>query len=209
MRKVLVDDHALFGDEAASLLLAWGHEDFGPASERGEAGDTLDESFPDVVLMNSRTPGASARDPVRTQARRPGVAIVMLTVSDEEAQLFRAIRAAAQGDLAADLESPLRSMLEGVTRGEPTISPVAPVRAQRLTVRELAVLRLVTEGLHNREIASRLGISENTVKFHLKNIVDKMHTQNRAELAARAVRDGLVPRHFPRAPQRRAMKRGG
>ena len=65
--------------------------------------------------------------------------------------------------------------------------------SQRLTEREVGVLRLVTEGKRNREIATELGISENTVKFHLKNIVEKLHAQNRAELAARAVREGLVP----------------
>ena len=68
------------------------------------------------------------------------------------------------------------------------------------------MLRLVTEGLRNREIAVELGISENTVKFHLKNIVEKLHAQNRAELAARAVREGLVPdipaRGSSRAPRR-------
>jgi DNA-binding NarL/FixJ family response regulator len=69
----------------------------------------------------------------------------------------------------------------------------APAPTQRLTDREVQVLELVTDGQRNREIAVELGISENTVKFHLKNIVEKLHAQNRAELAARAVREGLVP----------------
>jgi DNA-binding NarL/FixJ family response regulator len=99
-------------------------------------------------------------------------------------------------------------MLEGVARGEPAITPATAARiideflrtpgsqpkpTQRLTDRELEVLKLVTAGQRNREIAVELGISENTVKFHLKNIVEKLHAQNRAELAARAVREGLVP----------------
>jgi DNA-binding NarL/FixJ family response regulator len=101
-----------------------------------------------------------------------------------------------------------------VARGEPAITPATAARiideflrtpggtrapSQRLTERELEVLRLVTAGQRNREIAAQLGISENTVKFHLKNIVEKLHAQNRAELAARAVREGLVadpPRDF-------------
>jgi DNA-binding NarL/FixJ family response regulator len=99
-------------------------------------------------------------------------------------------------------------MLEGVARGEPAITPATAVRiieellqtpngspraSQRLTDRQLEVLQLVTAGLRNREIGTELGISENTVKFHLKNIVAKLHAQNRADLAARAVREGLVP----------------
>jgi len=99
-------------------------------------------------------------------------------------------------------------MLEGVARGEPAITPATAARiideflrtpgggkqaTQRLTEREVEVLQLVTAGQRNREIAAELGISENTVKFHLKNIVEKLHAQNRAELAARAVREGLVP----------------
>jgi DNA-binding NarL/FixJ family response regulator len=133
----------------------------------------------------------------------------MLTVSEDEADLFRAIKAGAQGYLLKNLEAPqLRSMLEGVARGEPAITPATAARiideflrtpggprqeTGRLTERELDVLKLVTAGQRNREIASELGISENTVKFHLKNIVEKLHAQNRAELAARAVREGLVP----------------
>ncbi len=68
-----------------------------------------------------------------------------------------------------------------------------------MTEREVEVLQLVTAGQRNREIAAELSISENTVKFHLKNIVEKLHAQNRAELAARAVREGLVP-DLPRDP---------
>jgi DNA-binding NarL/FixJ family response regulator len=133
----------------------------------------------------------------------------MLTVSEDEADLFRAIKAGAQGYLLKNLEAPqLRSMLEGVARGEPAITPATAARiidellrtpgpsqqaGQTLTDRELEVLKLVTAGLRNREIGTELGITENTVKFHLKNIVEKLHAQNRAELAARAVREGLVP----------------
>lgn len=212
MRTLLVDDHALFRDGVASLLLAWGHEVVGQASDGGEAIRMVEETAPDVVLMDVRMPEVSGLEATaEIKARHPEVAIVMLTVSEEEADLFRAIKAGAQGYLSKNLEAPqLRSMLEGVARGEPAITPSTAARiieefllpgvlsppqsrGQHLTDRELEVLRLVTEGQRNREIGEQLGISENTVKFHLKNIVGKLHAQNRAELAARAVREGLVP----------------
>ena len=209
MRIALVDDHVLFRDGVASLLLAWGHEIVGQASDGGEATDVVNETSPDVVLMDVRMPNVSGIEAVaRIKESHPEVAIVMLTVSEDEADLFRAIKAGAQGYLLKNLEaSQLRSMLEGVARGEPAITPATAARiidellrtpdgshkvARRLTDREFEVLQLVTAGLRNREIGTDLGISENTVKFHLKNIVEKLHTQNRAELAARAVREGLV-----------------
>jgi DNA-binding NarL/FixJ family response regulator len=216
MRTVLVDDHALFRDGVASLLLAWGHEVVGQAADGNEAIELVDETTPDVVLMDVRMPNVSGLEATaRIKERHPEVAIVMLTVSEDEADLFRAIKAGAQGYLLKNLEAPqLRSMLEGVARGEPAITPSTAARiideflrapggarqeTQRLTERELEVLQLVTAGQRNREIAAELGISENTVKFHLKNIVEKLHAQNRAELAARAVREGLVP-ELPRDP---------
>ena len=210
MRTLLVDDHALFRDGVASLLLAWGHEVVGQASDGGQAIELVDETSPEVVLMDVRMPNVGGIEATaRIKERHPEVAIVMLTVSEEEADLFRAIKAGAQGYLLKNLEAPqLRSMLEGVARGEPAITPATAARiideflrtpggnrqpTQHLTDRELEVLKLVTAGLRNREIATELGISENTVKFHLKNIVEKLHAQDRAELAARAVREGLVP----------------
>jgi DNA-binding NarL/FixJ family response regulator len=210
MRTLLVDDHALFRDGVASLLLAWGHEVVGQASDGAEAIEMADETSPEVVLMDVRMPNVSGLEATaQIKQKHPEIAIVMLTVSEEEADLFRAIKAGAQGYLLKNLEAPqLRSMLEGVARGEPAITPATAARiideflrtpgvsqqtSQRLTDRELEVLKLVTVGLRNREIAVELGISENTVKFHLKNIVEKLHAQNRAELSARAVREGLVP----------------
>jgi DNA-binding NarL/FixJ family response regulator len=210
MRIVLIDDHALFRDGVASLLLAWGHEVVGQAADGEEAVGLVDETSPDVVLMDLRMANVDGIEATaRIKERHPEVAIVMLTVSEDEADLFRAIKAGAQGYLLKNLEAPqLRSMLEGVARGEPAITPAtaariidellrtpgpSPQAGQPLTYRELEVLKLVTAGLRNREIGTELGITENTVKFHLKNIVEKLHALNRADLAARAVREGLVP----------------
>ena len=125
MRTLLVDDHALFRDGVASLLLAWGHEVVGQASDGAQAIEMVESTAPDVVLMDVRMPNVSGLEATaEIKARHPEVAIVMLTVSEEEADLFRAIKAGAQGYLLKNLEAPqLRSMLEGVARGEPAITP--------------------------------------------------------------------------------------
>jgi len=210
MRILLADDHPLFRDGLASLLAAWGHEVVGQARDGSEAVALADALEPELVLMDVRMPvlgGVPAT--ARIKAAHPGVHIVMLTVSEDEDDLFAAIKAGALGYLLKDLESAqLRSMLEGVQRGEAAITPATAARIinefvradraagaiepERLTDREVDVLRLVTAGLRNKEIAARLGISENTAKFHLKNILEKLHAQSRTELAARAVREGLL-----------------
>jgi len=209
MRVVLVDDHALFRDGVASLLAAWGHDVVGQAADGSAAPELVRRLVPDLVLMDVRMPGISGLEATRRIAtENPSVAIVMLTVSEDEDDLFAAIKAGARGYLLKNLEAAqLRAMLEAVERGEAAISPATAARIitelarpaapaapdpDRLTEREVEVLRLVTAGLRNKEIAARLGISENTAKFHLRNILDKLHAESRVEVAARAVREGLV-----------------
>jgi DNA-binding NarL/FixJ family response regulator len=209
MRILLADDHALFRDGVASLLEAWGHQVVGQAADGAQAIDLAARLHPDLVLMDVRMPGVSGLVATeRIKAADPRVSVVMLTVSEDEDDLFTAIQMGAQGYLLKNLESrELRAMIEAVGRGEPAISPQTAARIlqefaraqrptesepERLTDRELSVLRLVVDGLRNKEIAAELGISENTVKFHLKNTVEKLHVRGRAELAVRAVREGLL-----------------
>lgn len=227
MRILLADDHPLFRDGVASLLRAWGHEVVGQAGSGGEAARLAGLLQPELVLMDVRMPGSGLAATAAIKARSPEIAIVMLTVSEDEDDLFTAIRAGAQGYLLKNLESSqLRSMLGAVERGEAAITPATAARIldhyrqadasraatamatatapdpDRLTDRELEVLGLVTAGLRNKEIAARLGVSENTAKFHLRNILEKLHASSRTELAARAVRDGLLPmdRSEPASP---------
>lgn len=213
MRILLADDHVLFRDGVASLLAAWGHEVVGQASDGASAVDLAVRLRPDLVLMDVAMPGGGGLEATRRIAAvAPGVAIVMLTASEDVDDLFAAIKAGARGYLLKNLESvELRGMLDAVARGEAAITPaiagrilselarpeapvaeVPPAGPDRLTERELDVLRLVVAGLRNKEMAAELGISENTVKFHLRNILDKLHAQSRAEVVARAVREGLV-----------------
>ncbi len=208
MRLVVVDDHPLFRDGISSLLRAWGHEVVGQAGNGTDAVGLVEEMDPDVALLDVRMPGLTGVDVARAvKERHPRTRVVMLTVSEDEDDLFRAIEAGAQGYLMKDLESSqFRAMLEAVGRGEAAITPATAARVLRrfvkgdadlsngtgeLTDRETEVLHLVTAGLRNREIAVRLGISENTVKYHIRNILDRLHAKSRTELAGRAARQAL------------------
>jgi len=217
MRIVLVDDHPLVRDGVASLLTAWGHDVVGLGGSAADAERLVASLEPDLVLMDVRMPGVSGIEATaRVKRLRPEAVVVMLTVSEDEADLFEAIKAGAQGYLLKNMEpAQLRVMLEAVGRGEAAITPATAARilgefgrreraasrparsADQLTEREVEVLAAVTEGLRNKQIAARLGISENTVKFHLGNILGKVHAESRAELAGRAVREGLIPGTAP------------
>ena len=210
MRVLLADDHALFRDGIASLLGAWGFDVVGQAADGAAAVALAARLDPDLVLMDVRMPGVDGLEATRRiAAANPRIAIVMLTVSEDEDDLFGAVKAGARGYLMKNLEAvEFRAMLEAVGRGEPAITPSTaariiaelarpatggtPIDPDRLTPRELEVLRLITAGDRNKEIAAELGISENTVKYHLRNILEKLHAESRAEAAARAVREGLV-----------------
>jgi len=213
MRVLLADDHALFRDGISSLLRAWEHEVIGQAADGPSAVALAIELRPDLVLMDVAMPGGGIAATRELAERAPDVAIVMLTASDDVDDLFQAIRAGARGYLLKNLEArELRTMLDAISRGEAAITPAIAARIlaelaragklapappgvkdpDRLTDRELDVLRGVVGGFTNKEIAGGLGLSENTVKFHLRNILDKLHAQSRAEAAVRAVRDGLI-----------------
>ncbi len=211
MRILLADDHALFRDGVASLLGAWGHDVVGQEADGAAAVRAALRLRPDLVLMDVAMPGGGGLAATRRlAAEAPEIAIVMLTASEDVDDLFAAIKAGARGYLLKNLESgELRGMLDAVERGEAAVTPAIAARIlaelarpatapaadpdpDHLTERERDVLRLVVRGLRNKEIAAELGISENTAKFHLRNILDKLHAQSRAEVVARAMREGLV-----------------
>lgn len=213
MRILLVDDHVLFRKGVAALL------SMRPDMQViGEAGDGLDaiaaarELLPDVILMDIAMPRCNGLEATRTIKREmPHVKIVILTVSDDDQNLFEAIKSGAQGYLLKNLEPyQLHDLLESISRGEAPLSGAIAAKILKefthpssassqesqvvevLTSRETEILQLVVEGLTNKEIASALVISENTVKIHLRNILEKLHLQNRIQAAVYAVRQGLV-----------------
>lgn len=209
---MVCDDHALFRRGVISLLREQGGVDVvGEAGEALEAIALARKLEPDLVLMDVHMPGVNGIEATRRLREEcPKVKVVVLTVEEDDESLFAAIRAGAQGYLLKDLQLPdLVGHLQAVHRGEAALSPglagrllgefarvardaVGRSAATALTGREVEVLRLVASGAANKEIAVRLGISENTVKRHLQNILDKLHLQNRYQAAAYAMRHGLV-----------------
>ncbi len=209
-RVLLADDHPLFRDGVAALLRARGFEVVGEANDGMEALDKARELRPDLILMDINMPhldGLAATRILTTE--NPSARVIMLTVSDVDENLFEAIKSGAVGYLLKNTETDaFFAMLEGVSQGEAPISRQLAAKILRefarrmsddkkeehetLSDREKQVLGFVAEGLINRDIAARLSLSENTVKYHLKNILQKLHLRNRAQAVAYAVQSGLL-----------------
>ncbi len=221
MRIVLIDDQPLVRNGIASLLQARGHEVVAEAGD-GQAGiEAVRRTRPELVLMDLRMPVLGGLEATRLLATEfPDLRIVVLTVSDEESDLMEAVKSGAHGYLLKDLEAgEFFEALDAVEHGESVIparlarhlwsefqrmaaAGEEPERdgGQALTDREWEVLRLVAAGHTNREVAERLTISENTVKFHMRGILDKLHLRNRSEVTAWAAehrRNGGSPGDAP------------
>ena len=213
LRILLADDHVLFRKGIASLLKArYDMEIVGEARDGVETVKLAHELVPDVILMDVNMPEHDGLEAtLLIKQNLPGVQIVMLTVSDDDEDLFTAIRYGAKGYLLKNLDpEQLFEMLEGVRQGEAPISgvmaakilqefrqpeqslPQQPQPADSLTPREVEVLQQVVAGATNKEIAGVLYITENTVKIHLRNILEKLQVQNRIQAAVQAVRQGLI-----------------
>ncbi|MBT5773654.1 MAG: response regulator transcription factor [Dehalococcoidia bacterium] len=204
MNIVLVDDQPLVRNGIASLLQARGHQVVGEAGDGQQALELVRRTRPDLVLMDLNMPvldGLSATRLLKTE--HPNLKVVILTVSDDERDLIEAVKGGAHGYLLKDLEADdFFEAIDAIEHGESVIPPrlarhlwdeFGKIASQApepttvedtLTDREWEVLRLVAAGHTNREIADRLSISENTVKFHMRGILDKLHLRNRTEVGA-------------------------
>jgi len=216
IRVMLVDDHALFRKGLANLLREEpGFEVVGEAADGQEALERASELMPDVILMDIYMPKCNGLEATRLiKARLPYVRIVMLTISERDHNLFEALKAGALGYLVKKIQpKELYTMLRLAVRGEAPLTPTMAAKvvgefarlaraggggdpAEGLTSREHEVLDLVARGRTNKEIAAALHISENTVRNHLRNILEKLHLQNRVQVAAYAAREGLVGEPF-------------
>jgi len=210
MRILVADDHSLFRDGLVSLLEAAGCEIAGQVGDGEAAVDAARRLRPDLILLDISMPGLDGLQALRRiKDERPEVQVVMLTVSDDDSTLFEALRSGAQGYLLKSLAAgEFLAMIEGLERGEAAVTRKTAARlieglartgerppeaADQLTPRERELLALVARGLSNKAIAEKMTISENTVKYYMKNILQKLGAQNRTEAAAHALRSGLVP----------------
>ncbi len=212
MKVLLVDDQILFRKGVRALLEA--EEDLEIVSEASNGNEALDKvkAFrPGIVLMDIHMPVCDGIQATRMiKEAHPDVKVVILTVSDEDDDLFEAIKAGAEGYLLKNLRpEELVQMLRSVMANEAPVSPAiaskllgefrrqprhdeAPSGGPELTAREREVLQLVAEGMSNAEIGVKLCVVEGTVKNHLHNILEKLHLQNRVQAAAYAMRAGMV-----------------
>jgi len=211
IRVLLADDHGLFRKGVSTLLAKEkGFEVVGEAGDGNEAFKKARELMPDIVLMDVYMPGCDGLAATRRIKKAlPSVKVVILTVSEEDKNLFEAIKSGAHGYLLKKIEpKELFEMLRGVFRGEAPISRATATKIlsefakqarraaeeeaeESLSAREKEVLEFITKGLTNKEIGNKLGISENTVKNHLKNILEKLHLENRVQAAAFALQKKL------------------
>lgn len=213
IRVLIIDDHVLY---RRGLELVIGQEDdllvVGEDGDGAGAAALVEQTHPDVVLLDVRMPRYSGIDACRDIKRaHPNIWVVMLTTSDDEQDLFSAVRAGANGYIlkdspADDVIDGIRSVVTGRSLVPPSLAGAllaefaamssrqeAPAAVNlRLTDRELQVLRLIARGMANRDIARELFISENTVKNHVRSILEKLGLRSRMEAAMYAVREGLT-----------------
>jgi DNA-binding NarL/FixJ family response regulator len=213
IRVLIVDDQELFRRGLVMLVgLEPGIEVVGEASDGVEGTTLATAAAPDVVLLDVRMPKRSGLEAcLAIKDAVPSAKIIMLTVSDEEADLYEAVKSGAAGYLLKDSSiEEVAQAVRVVADGQSLISPSMAVKlidefkqmsrperehvpgGLRLTKRELEVLRLVATGLNNREIARQLYISENTVKNHVRNILEKLQLHSRMEAVMYAVRKNLL-----------------
>jgi DNA-binding NarL/FixJ family response regulator len=221
MRVLLVDDHRLMSEGVSNLLTAHGIEVLGVASDGLEAITLMQELNPEVILMDIRMPRCDGLSATRQiKALWPEIKILMLTTSAEDQDLFESIKSGATGYLLKSISgNAFIEALRGLEQGTPPFSPGLANRLLRefaklsntedglprlasrpkeqeaqaigLTERQTEVLRLVAQGLTYREVGERLSLSERTVRFHMTEIISRLHLQNRNQVLAYAGKLGF------------------
>lgn len=204
---VVVDDHALFRAGLTGLLEEMNEFDIvGEASNGRDALELIQKLKPDVILLDVNMPGMSGVEVVKDIRKKVGCRILMLTISKHEEDLFGAINAGADGYLLKNAEpEELRKAIQLVYEGKSVLSaevtrslfkaitgmPKTP-SDRGLSDREIEVLNCLAQGMTTSDIASELYISDNTVKTHIRHILEKLESSNRAEAVSRAAQLGLI-----------------
>ncbi len=215
MRVLLVDDHPLFLDGLANLLTARGIQVVGIAHGGREALAQARALAPDVILMDVQMPDCDGVEATRLiKAEFPNIRIVMLTVSSDDKTLFDAIKSGAMGYLLKTQETEeFLQALAAMDRGEVPLAPglaarvlrefeqqtrnlsgenQTPAALQGLTSRQLQILRSAASGLTYKQIGVEMGLAERTIKYHMGEIIARLHVHKRAEAVALARRTGLA-----------------
>jgi len=212
LRVLLIDDHTLFRVGLEGLLASRGIEIVASVDSGYEAQRLVDDLSPDIILLDMRMPGINGLEVLAMlREKNEKLPIVMLTTSTEENDLLKSLRTGAQGYLLKDMEPDelvlaLRDIVAGKTVVAPDLAPILARAVQgksaeeevkddspfsELTPRETEILGLLAEGQSNKAIARNLGISDGTVKLHVKAILRKLSVHSRVEAAVMAVQRGL------------------
>jgi len=211
IRLLIVDDHEMVREGLKAMLVT--EPDFtivGEAANAEQAFASIERQLPDVILLDIRLPGASGIDVCRAVTEQyPEVAVIILTTFTDEALIAQCIQAGARGFIVKDIERfDLKRSIRAVARGEAAIdskaavavlaqlrkSPVAGSEPgpEPLSSQQIVILRLVAQGLSSREIATRLYLSENTVKGYVQEILHRLGVKNRTEAVMVAVKQGWL-----------------
>lgn len=215
MKLMLADDHPLFLEGLQYLLETYGLEIAGIARNGKEAVEQARILRPDIILMDIKMPGLSGMDALKLiKAEMPEIKIVMLTSSEENEDLFDAVKYGASGYLLKNTNAKeLVNMLADLEKDEIPLSPGLAARlliefkridaekhietlentkGEQLTKRQLEVLEMAAKGITYKEVGEALGLTERTVKYHMKRIIELLHLENRAQVIAYAARIGLL-----------------
>jgi DNA-binding NarL/FixJ family response regulator len=221
MRVLLADDHGLFLEGLSNLLQAGGFQVVGAAHDGLEALQLARALHPDSILMDIRMPCCDGITATRLiHAELPEIKIVILTTSADSEDLFEALKSGASGYLLKNLEpNQLFDYLTGLERGEAPLSRELSARLLRefarqanvldkrpaaafpdehssseLTARQHEIIGLIADGLSYKEVGAALNLSENTIKYHMGDVLRRLHLKNREQVVAYALRTGLAQR---------------